>query len=254
MSSRRRYRRGNDLPSIHDPPDPSPRILPPEARAEWGDAYRDGHDVYDKDDLAQRAAWRTIKLRWKQTGKKTWRRCQDGVCRWPSAARTPEPEAVLVGLGVLVEYVFIDKRGRLHVRELDRGHPPILWWDDERKAIYAFPKQKYPACAPIPNALDEATEAAAEVYERWHQRDPECFTDVRVPDLKLHAVGAGDSISYASDKWNDPDPDPRLLEAQEYIHDHWYDVWVWQNTDRGIPSVIIIEGGELDLHEKGLIH
>ena len=61
-------------------------------------------------------------------------------------------------------------------------------------------------------------------------------------------------MAYASDKWNDPNPDPRLLDAQQYIHNHWYDVWVWQDTDRGLPNVIMIHGGELDLHERGLIH
>lgn len=250
----RSKRRSNKLRSIHDPPDPSPRVLPADARAEWGDMYREGGEVYDKDDLAQRAAWRKIKLRWKQTGKTTWRRCKGGLCYWPDPMQTPAPEADLVGLGVLVEYVFIDRRGRVQVRELDRNHPPILWWDDKRKMIYAFPKQEYPECGAIPNAVDPQLQAAIETYQRWHQRDPECSTEMAIPDERLRAVGAADSMSYASDKWNDADPDPALKQAQEYIHNHWYDVWVWQNTDRGTPDIIVIEGGELDLHERGLIH
>lgn len=240
----------NALSSIHDPPDPSPRKLPPEIRGEWGDAYRDAYDVYEKDDLASRAAWRTVKLRWKQTGKQTWGRCRDGVCYWPKAMQLPMPKADLVGLGVLVEYVYLDRRGRPRVRELKRSHPPILWWDDGRKALYAFPKQEYPACLPIPPGMAEAQKT----YRRWHKRDAECFTEVPVPMVKVHPVGAGDSVSYASDKWEDHDTDPALREAQEYIHDHWYDVWVWQDTGRGVPNVIMIQGGELDLHEKGLIH
>lgn len=247
--ARKKHRRRNALNSIHDPPDPSPRVLPAQARAEWGDAYREAYEIYGKDDLAAKSAWREITLRWKQTGKKTWQRCRDGVCYWPSPMKLPMPKADLVGLGVLVEYVYLDKRGDPHVRELNRDHPPILWWDNDRKACYAFPKQSYPACQAIPPGMEEAVE----VYRRWHQRDPDCFTEVKVPDVRITPVGAGDSMSYASDKWNDPDPDPALLEAQEYIHNHWYDVWVWLDTARA-PNVIMIQGGELDLHERGLIH
>ncbi|MCH9637726.1 MAG: hypothetical protein K0U16_07265 [Gammaproteobacteria bacterium] len=245
----RARRKRNKLQSIHDPPDPSPRTLPDHLQGEWGEAYRDAYDVYGKDDLASRAAWRTVKLQWQQTGKTTWSRCKDGVCYWPKAHQLPMPKTELVGLGVLVEYVFIDRRGKPHVKELKRSHPPILWWDDERKAIYAFPKHEYPACHPIPPGMDRAEET----FERWHQREADCFTEVKVPKVKIHAIGAGDSVSYASDKWKKEDMDPALRNAQEYIHDHWYDVWVWVDNNRS-PNVIMIEGGELDLHEKGLIH
>jgi hypothetical protein len=247
--AKRSKRQLNKLNSIHDPPDPSPRILPPEAQHQWAATYQDGLNTYGKDDLARRAAWREIKLRWKQSGKKTWNRCDGGVCTWPGPEVLPMPESDLVGLGVLVEYVFLDRAGKLRVMSLDRNRPPILWWDDERKAVYAFPKQDYPACRPIPADMHEAVKT----YEKWHQRRPDCYDDVVIPDVRIKAVGAGDSLSYASDKWNDPDPDPRLKDAQEYIHNHWYDVWVWQDNMRD-PEAIMIEGGELDLHERGLIH
>ena len=160
----------------------------------------------------------------------------------------------------MIEYVYLDPKEKPRVQTLNRQHPPLLWWDDKRKALYAFPKQEYPSCTPIPHDMGSATRG----YEKWHQREPQCYgldviraedlIDLSIPDVTIRAIGAADSVSYASDKWEDDDPDPRLLQAQEYIHDHWYDVWVWTDTNRGVPNVIMIEGGELDAHEKGLIH
>lgn len=251
MARRLKLRRSNALPSIHDPPDPSPRQLPDDARREWDQAYVEAYDVYGKKDLAQRAAWREVKLRWKQTGKKTWRRCSNGICYWPDGGVVPMPVKALIPLGVLVEYVYVDRRGDLQVKKLDRKHPPILWWDDGRKMLYAFPKQPYPTeCKPIPSSMFEAFD----LFHTWHQRDPECFLHVPIPDVDVKAVGASDSVSYASDKWNEDDPDPALTQAQEYIHNHWYDVWIWQDTTQGTPNAILIRGGELDLHPRGLIH
>lgn len=248
-------RRKNKLKSIHDPPDPSPQRLPSDVRAHWGEAYRDAYDVYGKDDLASRAAWREVKLRWKQNGARTWQRCANGVCHWPMPMQLPMPESDLVALGVLVEYVFIDQHGKIQLVQFKRQQPPVLWWDDVRKAVYAFPRNPYPSiCRPLPSNPDAKLRHAIDTYERWHQREPECETEVLVPDVTVRAVGAGDSLSYASDKWNDKNPDPRLIAAQEYIHNHWYDVWVWQDTTQGLPHAVMIEGGELDLHERGLIH
>lgn len=251
MARRLTKRRANALRSIHDPPDPSPRQLPPDARAQWDAAYEEAYAVYGKRDLAERAAWRDVKLRWRQTGKKTWQRCKNGVCYWPEGGLLPMPKKDLISLGVLVEYVYIDKAGKLQVRTLDRNHPPILWWDDGRKMLYAFPKQPYPQeCQPIPDSMWEAFE----LFRVWHQRDPQCKLAVPIPNVRVDAVGAADSLSYASDKWNDDDPDPALRDAQEYIHNHWYDVWIWSDVSRGVPNAIVITGGELDLHPRGLIH
>lgn len=256
---RYRQRLRNPLDSIHDPPDPSPRHLPDDTKDDWDEGYDQGYDVYQKKDLAKRQAWRNVKLKWRQTGKKTWKRCSNDLCFWPSQRKLPFPQATLVALGVLVEYVYLDQRGKPRVATMDRQAPPIMWWDDERKAIYAFPKQGYPACMPAPPGIEDAIA----MYERWHQRQPQCYGKdiirpedllVPIPDVSIRAVGAADSVSYASDKWGEDDPDPALRRAQEYIHNHWYDVWIWQDTTRGTPNVIMIQGGELDAHEKGLIH
>ena len=158
---------------------------------------------------------------------------------------------ILILLALLIIKVMVQNY-QLHSL-LDKDHPPILWWDKKRKALYAFPKQPYPTCRYTDDFV--SAEARAE-YEKWHKREPECFDEIAIPDVKVRPVGAMDSLSYASDKWNDADPDPALLEAQQYIHNHWYDVWVWQDASakRGVPNAIMIQGGELDLHARGLIH
>lgn len=259
MLPRRRAR--NPLQSIHDPPDPSVGTLPNKAKAEWEQAYEKSFRAYerppedqvpDQKGLAKRAAWRTIKLTWKQTGSDTWRRCEGGACYWPAPMDAPDPLSVLVGLGVLIEVVYIDKVGKIHTKPFDKKHPPILWWDDKLKALFAMPKAPYPKCQ-APDFSDPAIVEAANTYKRWHQRDAQCESKQALPDVELRAVGAADSVSYASDKWNDRDPDPRLVNAQKYIHNHWYDVWIWMD-DAKSPNLVVIEGGELDLHERGLIH
>lgn len=248
--STRKTRQRNRLESIHDPPDPSPRALPRAMRERWGEKYRQAHEIYGKDDLASRTAWREMTLHWRQTGEETWDRCGGDVCYWPSPMDLPMPKTDLVALGVLLEYVYLNKKGEIYVVKYD-DHPPILWWDDAGKALYAFPKAEYPAeCKAIPGDMKDALET----YERWHQRKPSCMVDVDVPEVRIMAVGAADSLSYASDKWDVKNPDPRLTSAQQYIHEHWYDVWLWQDTTRTTPNAVMIHGGELDLHERGLIH
>lgn len=243
------------LNSIHDPPDPSPRKLPPEAQTLWDEAHAEAMRIYGKDDLAQRAAWREVKLGWKQTGRKTWQRCRDGLCKpWPLPQILPRPQEILIPLGVLIEYTYVTPRGELRVKTTRANHPPILYWDDTLKALFAYPKLPYPSqCKPIPKGTRDGDRAVA-LYRKWHQRDPQCFDDsVTITPVTLKAVGAGDTVSYRSDKWHEAEEDPRVLNAQEYIHNHWYDVFMWVDDERN-PSAIMIEGGELDMHARGIIH
>lgn len=244
----------NGLDSVHDPKDPSPEVLPDQAKAVWGESFRDALGVYESEELAVKSAWREVRMKWQHDGAETWDRCKNGSCYWPKDIKLKKPKTHPVSIGVLVEYVIMDKSGVLHVVRLnDVGLPPRLYWDDKLKACFAFPGMEYEACSLRP---DEVDATAREVYEKWHKREAECFLDPEFPvGSKLVAVGAGDSLSYASDKWSDPDPDPALASAQQYIHNHWYDVWVYQDAPAGeMPSVVMITGGELDLHERGLIH
>lgn len=249
---------------IHDPPEPSINALPPDARARWDEAYAASMAAYNRPDVAEATAWRTVRLSYApaDANGRTWARCANNRCvKWPNARRLPMPKSELVGLGVLIEYGLVDPRGQLHVIPMDRDTPPILWWDNVGKRLYAFPGQTYPGCDIIPKDMEEAVR----VYRRWTKnRKPNCASQVVVPDVKVHAVGVADTISYRSDKFDGgselrvvelrgtPIQDPTMPKSQEYIHKHWHDVWTWQ--DSGDPEAIMIEGGALDLHAKGIIH
>ncbi len=235
---------------IHDPPHPSTRVLPDEARALYEGAYEKALTNYGDKETARATAWRTVRMRFRKAGRQ-WDRCSGRDCGWPAAMMLPLPKTELVGLGVLVEYGFVDRAGELQIRNF-RGHEPILWWDDKRKALYAFPTTSYTSCLTRADVKRETTDT----YHRWHQREAECVTEVEVPEIRVQAVGASDTISYRSDKWHDRNPDPRVRGAQEYIHHHWHEVWTFQDRDdaRKRPEAIFIAGGALALHERGLIH
>jgi len=235
---------------IYDPPLPSPRRLPDDAREVYDKAYADAMRQYGDDETASATAWRTVRMAWKKQGKRNWNRCANGSCGWPSSMQLPQP-GDLVALGVLVEYAFVDKAGELQVRRF-AGDEPTLYWDEVNKAMYAFPTAPYQACSlnakPTKNAID--------TYERWHQREPSCFDEIEIPAANVTCVGPSDTVSYRSDKWHDKNPDPRVRGAQEYIHHHYTDVWTYQDQDdpNHRPDVIFVTGGHLDLHERGLIH
>lgn len=235
---------------IYDPPLPSPRQLDDDARRVYDAAYADAVKQYRDDETAQATAWRTVRMQWKKQGKRSWQRCANGSCGWPAGMMLPEP-GDLVGLGVLVEYAFIDRKGELQVRRF-AGDEPTLYWDETNKAMYAFPTTSYGACS----LYDRPGAEAVDTYERWTQRKPECFSEIEIPAATMLALGPSDTVSYRSDKWHDKNPDPRVRGAQEYIHHHFTDVWTFQDTDdpRRRPDVIFVTGGHLDLHERGLIH
>ncbi len=235
---------------IHDPPHPSVRTLPEDARALYEQSFDEAMDVYHDKETAEATAWRTVRLKFRKA-KRQWKRCSGRDCGWAAPMVLPPPKVDLVGLGVLVEYTFVDRNGELQRRNF-RGHEPILWWDDKRKALYAFPRTSYTACL----VRAKISRSALETYERWHQRQTECATEVSVPDVRVKPVGVADTVSYRSDKWHERSDDPRVRGAQEYIHHHWHDVWTFQDRDdaRQRPEAIFIAGGALDLHERGLIH
>jgi hypothetical protein len=264
--SRRLHRQPNL--GIYDPPEPSPNVLPEQARREWGDTYRAAMDRYGDNETAEATAWRKIRLSWRPGAKRHWQRCHGGQCfTWPYPGILPMPAMDLVNLGVLVEYAWINKEGELEVRSF-AGDEPTLWWDDDRKAMYSFPQAPYPGCSVLTAAEKKKRAKAVAVYERWHARSPECAEDVgawisdwvgkNLRNKKMQAMGPSDVVVYRSDKWHDQNPDPRVEGAQEYIHKHWskQSPWTWQDLDRtrSRPNAIFIQGGALQLHERGLIH
>lgn len=254
----------HDNLGVYDPPEPPVRVLPPEAQERWQEVYDLAMQVYRRNEVAEATAWRTIRLSFQPGADGSWTRCANNRCQaWPSSQTLPQPEFTPVGLGVLIEYGYVDKQGELYIVELDREHPPVVYWDDAGKRLYAFPGIEYGSCDLVPPEMNEA----AKVYQMWAKgRPPQCTNNVEFPHVKMQAVGMADTISYRSDKFDGPSQleiivdangvprqDPRMPDAQEYIHKHWHDVRTWQDKPTN-PTVIMIEGGALDVHAKGIIH
>lgn len=249
MRSRAQRRRPNL--GIYDPPEPNVRVLPETAREQWDAAYQQALEIYGDKGVAETTAWRNVRMNWRPGAGRLWEACANGRCvPWPRSMMLPQPQTDLVGLGVLVEYGFVDRRGDLQLRITDRNHPPILWWDDEQKILYAFPGTNYPGCMLM--APDDV-KRGREIYKKWTKRQADCASEIEIPIVRMTCSGAADTVSYRSDKWKKKMVDPRVVGAQEYIHKHWHDVWLWQDDD-GDPSAIMIQGGALDVHEKGIIH
>jgi len=251
---------------IHDPPEPDPSVLPADARARWEEVYADSFEAYGRKDVARATAWRTVRMSWRPGGKGPWMRCTNDRCQvWPRPRRVPRPKSTLAGHGVLIEYGYVDADGQLQVRGVDQERPPVLYWDKVGKRFYVFPYASYGSCDPI----DESTpqmKAGVQAYRTFHKgRKPQCSAKIQAPDVDIFAVGVSDTVSYRSDKFDGrselqivelrgvPMQDPRAPSATPYIHKHWRDVWTWMD-DENDPYVIVIEGGALDVHSKGIIH
>jgi len=246
-------RRRNANIGIYDPPEPSVKVLPDSAKQLYDGAFEQAMTVYRDKGIAESTAWRRTRMAWREGSQRTWEACSGGTCvPWPAAQKLPKPKSDLVGLGVLVEYGYIGKDGVLRVWATDPDQPPILWWDAGSKMLYAFPGTPYPAC--MLDRQYNTSGSTEQLYETWTKRKPVCgVTDMQIPAVKIHCVGAADTVSYRSDKWNERIDDPRAYGAQEYIHKHWHDVWTWMDNEKN-PRAIMIEGGELDVHAKGIIH
>jgi len=235
---------------IYDPPEPSTGVLSPEAKAQWDRSFEQAMEIYGDRGIAETAAWRRVRMSFRPGANRSWEQCSGGQCKpWPRPQMLPVPNSDLVGLGVLIEYGFIDRNGDLQLRAPDLDFPPILYWDDARKMLYAFPGTPYPACMLKPPKQSNG----AEIYKKWTKRDADCISQIQIPIVRMQCMGPSDTISYRSDKWKPKMDDPRVHGAQEYIHKNWHDVWLWQD-DPADPSAIMIEGGALDVHAKGIIH
>jgi hypothetical protein len=229
---------------IYEPPPASPSRLSPANRAIWDDAYENAYAAYTEgndtlpnvEDIAKRSAWRTL----------------DAIRAPEQEPRRVPTEASCIVLGRLLEYSFVDMNGHLHIRTMQEPDPPELLWDHQRKLLYCFPQIRPTHCSQIPPNM----KAVADLYERWAQRPPHCYNDLEIPAYKVHAVGLADTVSYRSDKWNDESDAVGLGDATPYIHDLGRDVWCWMDADNPPrqPKAIVIGGGRLDMHEKGLIH
>lgn len=232
--------------SLYEPRPKSPDSLTGNARKQWDYGYRRAKSMYggvgdtipNLDEVSRRSAWRSL----------------DALeSDWPEDQVLPEP-GPCIGLGRMIEYAFIDSIGNLQIRSFaSDDDPPEVYWDHKNKRIYCFPHIRQTSCSRIPNEL----RGAAEHYKTWSKREPKCYDELEIPDdLVIVPVGMADSITYRSDKWEKRSNSKGLIDGATYIHDHGPKVWTWQDDDPddGLPQVIMIQGGRLDMHAKGLIH
>lgn len=231
---------------------PSPDILPPEARALWDNMARQSNEIYGEHaaphDIPQKSAWRTVRMHWTQQGR-SW------VQKSPPKELPfvlPSPEDV-AWLGLLIEYVWITPDGEILKRVFEDEDPPDLWWSKEQKTLFSFPTTETAGpCLPIEADMKDQ----AEMFRRWAQRNAQCQLGFEVPKARMYWRGMGDSLSYRSDKWNDRNEERGLPGSKEYIHTHTDGVGVYEDTTNieKTPNIVVIRGGHLDVEERGIIH
>lgn len=240
-------RRANFFDSgLYEPKPENPNRLPRAERARWDNAYDRALDLYSNvgdeipnlDEVARRSAWRSL----------------DVVrVRWPNPRMLPDAGPT-IGLGKMIEYAYVDEHGALQIRTFDQEEdPPDAYWDHENKRIYCFPYLHQTECERIPPEL----QYVADIFRTWSKHEPKCYFRTEIPDVMMYPMGMADSITYRSDKFDkNRDGTMGLVKSTTYIHDHGPKVWTWQDEDEDnrYPQAILICGGKLDMHKKGLIH
>ncbi len=223
----------------------------------WNSAYARAKPFYvrthapDPEQQARNSAWRAVKFN----------------TEYPIVGRTRNKKAVEIGagpyvaidppasawFGKLLEVTFFDVSGRLSVVHLTAQTD--LLWDDTNKRVIAFPHMANGACMPVAVGGREVKGAVA-MYKRWHKRSAERIQVTGPPQRSTWVIGTVDTLSYRSDKWTKSNPDPLLRGSPEYLHqvDDFVFVRTSRESKKGIPYVIIIEGGRLDATEAGIIH
>ena len=242
---------------IHVPSDPNAKRLGEEPLKLYRAAYENAKKFYsvpgnqDPDELAQKAAWKTVRLFY-----------QDPMSPQPTlAAALPEPSNApstiigqpdnLVRLGYLLEYTSIDGDATLH-RYSFEDDPPALYWDDNLKSLFVFPgTEGQTQCVTPPK-----DGPVVRMFKTWAQRAPKCESRIPVPEVDVKLDGWIDTLLYRSDKWHDPNPKNAMQGSQIYIHQHGDGVGVWTSPSaKGKPpAAIVITGGCLDVESRGIIH
>lgn len=246
------FRRMANRGALHEAPNPSPDVLPPQLRVFWDDIASQSKEVYgphaDDHDLPQKTAWKAVRMRWKDVGDGRWVTKRQIKIK---PMNLPDPGDV-VWLGKLIEYVWITPDAEVVKREYKGCDRPDLWWNDDTKTLFSFPGIDIPdSCEVVPQEL----RAEAEMFKTWSQRKAKCVRSFEVPIVKMYPRGIADSTSYVSDKWHDPDPDRCLRGSKEYIHAHHDGVQVWEDKPNynQEPGVIMIQGGNLDVRREGIV-
>lgn len=246
------------------------RAMPAPIRSIWDHAYDNARRYYraqnapDPDELSKHTAWRVLNvLGYERKGlRRKWVRTNPSSPVVGETAKgqvvhlnsppeeIPSPGQTTV-LGKLVELAWIDGAGRLQVLRFTEPGLPDLVWNEELKTLMAFPGIGMSACLP-PGQYP----AASKMLKRWAQRDAQCAREGGIPPYQVAPVGAADTIVYRSDKWHERNPHPDLKGSQEYLHMFGPGVFAEAaHANQGAsPPAVLVQGGKLDVEERGIIH
>lgn len=251
--------------SIHDPPEPSPSALGSgETRALWDSVNEQALDYYGETDFAERTAWRVVRLHYTNDGH-TMRLRRNPLTQPPLVMPHPGNTTII---GKALEYVWVTPSGDMQIRNFPDDNPPDIMWSPSLKALMIFPHQHLDeVCVPLQNPRRTSREAmrnfvdapsrtdpAVVMFKRWSEREAKCAKPFEVPEVTVKSMGPADTVVYRSDKWHDENTRRALEGSQDYIHTFGPDTpWIWQDNDKD-PTAIMIRGGKLDAHERGIIH
>lgn len=238
--------------NVHEPPNPSPNTLPPEARALWDDVEAQAWEVYgrfaEEHKIPEKTAWKAVRMHYFRNDRGQWVPKPFVDSRAEQWLLDPGDT---IRLGKLLDYGWITQDGDVVRREF--SEPPDLWWNHDTKTLYAFPGFEIPqACLLVDDDLDHLKE----LFHMWAQREAKCANELSAEVPWMYPRGATDSESYRSDKWHDRNDDPEMRGSDEYIHLNGDRVWVWEDVpdEDDDPSVVMIRGGNLDVEARGIIH
>lgn len=96
------------------------------------------------------------------------------------------------------------------------------------------------------NAVNGNTEKVSkgmDLYEKWHEFDPESGSLVTPPRGFLFCVGRAASITYRSDKW--------VGKTRRYIHTFKIKPKVWVNKKID-PTLLVLTGGKIRTTKDGI--
>jgi hypothetical protein len=94
--------------------------------------------------------------------------------------------------------------------------------------------------------------AAADTYERWHERAPDGIAELDgLPDDLPHYIGRALRVGYRSDKWG------KRGEVKDYDHDYtepgYAPPGVWaDDPDLSKARAILVRGGNQRVTEEGI--
>lgn len=232
-----------------DRANPSPDVLPPEARRLWDATRANAHSYYSGAwDLADMAAWRAVKMKY-PNGIGQWRPMRNPAPLKQTAVPDPGEQ---IELGRVLEYVVEEAPPRLDVyRFKDDAHAPKLLWSKSQKMLLILPQDNI---SEDRNPDLTGLEQSANLFRSWAWgQQPRGFVVHPVDSSQVKPLGMADTIVYRSSKGHKTQVG-NPVGSQNYIHQFGDDVVVFQGPNTSSPKAIMIRGGDLDVQEPGIIN